>query len=751
MASDKWSVILKKLLKIMIVLVILVIAVSVLLLVKKKNTAEEISRSGQQELVLGTDNSKEFENALVAENEKYQMYLDGPTLSVTIKNKETGAVLESSVKEDDGKNNAQWLGFMKSGIVLNVLEGKNDQAQADLVNNASNIVIEKKDKGFDAKVAFPDYGFSFQVKVVLEEDAMVVEIPDESIVETQEKYSIGAINVFPFLGYSYLGEKAGYMFIPDGNGALINLNDKHGRLTGGYSQMIYGDDIGFKELSVEALLWDTYQTVNDAEYILAPVFGLVHTDDSFGFLGIIESGEERASIEAYPNGVKINYNRIYPKFLLRKIYVEPTSKSNTDTIQQKEKDRSHYDIRVRYSFVTGDKANYTGLALTYRDYLLKTGDIKAEDTSYRTRLDFLGTEREEGLISNKRVVMTTVDNIRDIYEELKKEGLTDIFSVYKGWQKGGLQMVPITDYKADRGIGGTKELTELLKDVNSQGGEMYLYQDALRINPDEFNTTFHVVKRVNKRTYEEDSYMEVYRNFRYLTPDRTEYFLQKTAGDYKKRGIGSIALSGISNSIFSYSYSGKYYSRTDTMEDYENTVNGLNSDFKLAMEQPFSYLWKYTRAFLDMPMGSSSYNFVDEEVPFLTIALKGILPMYSEYVNFESDKQEYLLRLIETGVYPSFYLTEEDSSDLIYTNSADIYSSKYSIYKEEILKFTGILREVNKAVEGSGISAHQKLDNGVTVVTYDNGVKIYINYGKESQTADGYTIDAMSYKVGEPK
>lgn len=750
MVSDRGVAIKKKLVTVIIVVVILIVAASLLVLIKKRNTAEDTASAQQEQLVLGTDNSKEFDNVLIAENEDYQLYLYGPTLSISVKNKTTGVVLESSVAKDDGKNNAQWLGFMKSGIVLNVLEGMNDQGQADLVNNASNIVIGKTNNGFTADVAFTDYGFGFRVKVSLEEAGLVVEIPDKSIVETQDNYNIAAINVFPFLGSSYLGEKSGYMFIPDGNGALINLDDKHGRLTGGYSQLIYGDDIGFQDSSTESLLWDSYQTVNEAEYILAPVFGLVHTDDSFGFLGIIESGEERASIEAYPNGVKIDYNRIYPKFLLRKIYVEPTSKSNTDTIQQKEKDRSHDDIRVRYAFVTGDKANYTGLALTYRDYLQDSDSLTTKDTGYHTRLDFLGTEREEGILNNKRVVMTTVDNIKKIYKELKTEGITELFSVFKGWQDGGLQQIPITGYKADKGIGGTKELTGLLKEINQGDSEMYLYQDALRINPDEFNTTFHIVKRVNKRTYEEDSYKQVYNTFRYLTPERSDFYLKKTGDDYLDKGVTTVALSGITNSIYSYSYSGKYYSRSDTMKAYEAAVSGLNGDFKLAMEQPFSYMWKYTSAFLDMPIGSSSYNFVDEEVPFLTIALKGILPMYSEYVNFEADKQEYLLRLIETGVYPSFYITEADSSDLIYTNSADIYSSKYSIYKDDILKFTDILREVDKAVEGSTIAQHQKLENGVTVVTYENGVKIYVNYSKEDQIVDGYTIDAMSYKVGEP-
>ena len=50
------------------------------------------------------------------------------------------------------------------------------------------------------------------------------------------------------------------------------------------------------------------------------------------------------------------------------------------------------------------------------------------------------------MIFKKPVVMTTTDNIRDIYADLKGEGVTDIFSVYKGWQDGGIWSVPISKY-----------------------------------------------------------------------------------------------------------------------------------------------------------------------------------------------------------------------------------------------------------------------------------------------------------------
>jgi hypothetical protein len=57
------------------------------------------------------------------------------------------------------------------------------------------------------------------------------------------------------------------------------------------------------------------------------------------------------------------------------------------------------------------------------------------------------------------------------------------------------------------------------------------------------------------------------------------------------------------------------------------------------------------------------------------------------------------------------------------------------------------LKELEDKVSGSFIKNHEIGDNGVTVVTYDNGVKVYVNYSLSEQTVDGVTIASMSYEV----
>jgi hypothetical protein len=694
---------------------------------------------------------------LMAESDTYKLYLYEPRLSILLENKETGKVIESTLSDekDDGTSNAAWAGYMKSGVVIDAIMNNKNANQVDLNTCQNTTEVTKIDNGFSEKIYFTDYQFGLTVNVTLEDDNLVVNVPDDSIVEDKEGVYISTVALFPFMDYSHLDEEDGYMLVPDGNGALINLDNKEGRYTSGFSQMIYGSDAGFTESDTKEYLWDELDMLENSNQVIAPIFGMAHTQSKEGFFAVVEKGEKRAKIVAEPNGVSVNYNRCYARFLLRDIYVQPLntlgSGEGSKATQSTEANRTHSDLQVRYMLLSGDDANYSAMATKYRKYLLDNELVTKKDPSYKTRVDFLGTDREKFLLGTKAVTMTKADDISDIFKELQSDGVSSLLSVYKGWQDGGLYDLPIKKYDADSHIGGNSDLTKLIKDSASSNYDVYLYNDALRLNPKTNLYNFGTIKKVAKTVFEEEIWAEVYKTFNYLTPAKTSENLQSLVKSAAKSDVSQIALAGISNSIFSYSYKGSFYTRNDTADTYSETINSLDANTDFVMEQPSAYLWKNTDAFLDMPLGDSGYMYVDEEVPFLSMVLKGISPMYSEYVNFEANKQEFLLEMVESGVYPSFYITKENSSALIYTNSADLYSTEYSTYKDTIEEFDKTLRELNDAIGDATIEKHEIRDNGVKVVTYSNGVKVYVNYGDEDQTVDGKTVGAMSYsyKAGE--
>ena len=291
-------------------------------------------------------------HTFAAESAGYRLYMDESDLSLVVEDKETGAYMESSISHDDGKNNASWIGAMKSAVVLTMINGNDDTQQADLINDDVKKDIKYTDKGFTADLYWNKYRFGMTLEVEITDEGVTARIPDESIHEDGDSYYIGTIAIYPYMGNSYLDSKEGYILVPDGNGALIYLNDKEGRFKSGFSGMIYGNDIGFDESDVTTLLKDRYNTISDSEKVIAPVFGIAHTDDKIAYLGIVEEGEARASIECIPNGVSVDYNRAYAKFTLRKTYTQPTSNNSTaGSLHIFESERSHSDLKVRYIFI----------------------------------------------------------------------------------------------------------------------------------------------------------------------------------------------------------------------------------------------------------------------------------------------------------------------------------------------------------------------------------------------------------------
>jgi hypothetical protein len=259
------------------------------------------------------------------------------------------------------------------------------------------------------------------------------------------------------------------------------------------------------------------------------------------------------------------------------------------------------------------------------------------------------------------------------------------------------------------------------------------------------------MKRVDKRVFEEDTYKDVFESFQYILPTQSGKNVNNLAKSMAKKGITNMALTGTTYNLSSYTYSGKYYTRTDSKKAYDSQMETLSETMTLALEQPSAYQWKYMSAFLDMPVGTSSYVYEDEEVPFLSMALRGVVPMYSDYVNFEANKEEFFLNLVDMGIYPSFYITKEDSSKLIYTNSNDIYSSKYDVYRDTIISYDEQLKQINEEIGEGYIINREYLDDKkeVVKVTYDNGKAVYVNYSEDSVTVDGVNLDGLSYKVGE--
>lgn len=682
----------------------------------------------------------------IVANDQYEMYLKEENLSIIMRNIKTGAVMYSTV-EEPVKSNEEWTNFMRSSIVLEYLVGTNIVVyRADMYSGNPEKKITYTADGFIANIMYPELEIAYEVQILLTDEGFKVEIPQEKITENNSKYKVAGVYVYPYLGYSKLADSTGYMFIPDGSGALIHLKDNDGKFKQPYSEMVYGGNVGVDDSYVLSL-FNQMNPFNEPERILAPVFGMVQTDSKIGYLGIIEEGQYSAKIEAYPSGAIVPYNWITAKFIYRQVYNQPTSK-DSGTMVVRQKNMNKFDIKIRYNFVSEENANYMGLAEHYRTYLLTNQLIAEKDNEFKVRVDLLGSDIEQGLLLKKNIPMTTFDQASEIFKDLQDKGTLDILTIFKGWQDNGhYASLPVSSFKTESKLSENMDMQDLVEESKERNIELFLDHDALRLNSDEHgNTKYKVMKKFNKQAYKENVYGKVYRSFHYLNPQSSAEIMESMKKEYSENYIDNIMISGISNKLFSYSEGSKEFDRIKTKEYYESIAADYNNDFNVLLEQPFSYLWNYTDRFIDFPTKSSNYIFTDEEIPFLALTLRGIIPLYSEYTNFQANQKEFFLQLVEQGLNPSFYITHEDPSELSNTNSSHIYSSKYERYEDMIQSYYQELKQVYEQTAGSSIRDYSR-SNGITKVTYANDAIVYVNYLDRDIQFDGQTIKGLSYKV----
>ena len=181
--------------------------------------------------------------------------------------------------------------------------------------NDGNVRLEDTGTGVTVWYYVEDTGVAFSVLYELTEDGFTVTVPFTDFVEHIEEgrtaedqwtvsyWGIRDISILPYFGAAG-PEDQGYMFIPDGSGALIGFNNQKASY-GAYSQDVYGRD-------PVLVLEKSLKTVKN---VLMPVFGA--SFGNHGFLAIAENGCASASVNAMGAGSLTSYNNVYMTFRYR--------------------------------------------------------------------------------------------------------------------------------------------------------------------------------------------------------------------------------------------------------------------------------------------------------------------------------------------------------------------------------------------------------------------------------------------------
>ncbi len=684
------------------------------------------------------------------ENDDLLLTIDDTTLYMTVTDKASGKTFASSIEPASGKLSG-WKAFVASPLALDVVDGQSViTKQQSLMGNQVAIDFTLLDNGANALVDFTALGVRIKLQIRLEADSIAITMPKDGLeeypvskgvgkdgVETFTDTRVCGVYLLPCFGATELDEKAGYMLVPEAAGALIEFSDGEGVGSTPFSKRIYGTNIGVDK-SV------SYELNRPAEQITLPVYGMAYTDDQLGYLAVVEDGSEAAEIMAYPAGVITDYNWAAAHFTLREQYIAQTTR--TLGLNSRESKPYLRDMTVRFYILSGEDASYSGMAQRYRKALQESGGLSTADTAYRPRLDFLGAESVEFLLWNSVEPMTTVEQMQEILVSFDESGLDNPLVIYRGWQPGGLTWaLGSGSVKLERRLGKEDELIALAQSVRESGGRFMLELDPVQANPDRlYNMRVDVVRTIGQTIAQHQTGKELYPNLYYLTPSRSAEIIRATADKWGGH-VDGLALVKLPNTLYSYYSRGGNHSRGETLAAYQEML--ANTDAALALENPLSGYLAETDVFLDLPLDTTSYSFLSAEVPFLPMVLSGNIPYYSTWLNFESNQQKALLKLVEYGAYPSWLLTGEDVQPLIHTNSSDVFSAKWDVLLPTMVEINAKLQALHETIGGSAMVRHEQPEPDVVKVTYENGTQVYINYRKVAVPVDGVDVPALGYLV----
>jgi hypothetical protein len=676
---------------------------------------------------------------LAAENDLFQLYMDYTTLAFKLLDKRSGYLWHSGIDEplEDDRLNRSWRAFAQSGISIEYFDERAINERISIANTEHTLEVTPIEQGVSAQISFQEYGITVGVVVQLEPDGVRVEIPFASIHEENPSFRLSQVYVYPFLGATRGGSVPGYMLLPDGIGSLIRFADSTSAQTMLYSRY-YGPDLGI--IGIQPYDW----RINTPYPISFPIFGMIHGEGENAFISVVEQGAAYGELQVHPSGIITNFNFLYNTFIYNETYFQATNRSGAG-ITTVQRQPNNFDTVIHYRFLTGEEANYVGMAHSYQRYLLDNSLLQQYSDSNPNigiRLEFLAGDKERVLFWDRFIAMTTIDQMSTILNELNIPN-TDV--IYYGWQPLGASTMPPTSLALEAALGSLDDLNSLAENITANGGHFSLYlepQVALwgegGYSPR--NDLAMAITNINQ-----EGYSRHYNH--YFTSSVLQQRYSALASDIASQENVGLALDTIGSTLYSDFRESPAFNRESAIDAYQTLL--ADSPVRLSFYRPNDYLFGVTQAYYDMPLGDNGYIYTSETVPFLPIVLAGYIPYYGGALNFSSNRQDDLLHHVEYGIYPSYFLTQQPTSDMLNTRSAWIYTSSYDQWGAEVQSTYQWMNSLLAPVRGQTIIAHTMLAEGVYATTYANDHQIIVNYTDASFVYGELTIEARDASLLE--
>jgi hypothetical protein len=617
---------------------------------------------------------------------------------------------------------------------------------------------------FTLSVDTGEDGFALEVDIRFVGRRMVVSIDRDTIVERDPTRLLATVSIAPFLGavggkiplVDAAGEPAGkrdkmpgydgYLFVPDGPGALIRFRQRDTALSP-FERKVYGPDVGTAYQDVEHRFGYA-----ESPPVAMPVWGVAHGREQAGFVAWATDGAEYLSIYASASGTMTWYTYVANRFVVRRPFFRILNQQ-MEGIEAVPERVDRFSIGLSYEFLAGDDADWAGMARVYRQELLDRGTLRRRTTGgagMPMRFDVLMGDVSAGLFGPVPVVATRAADLAPMAAAIRDMGVAaGSFCLY-GWRKGGRSAQSLEKLAFDPAIGGAVDLLAARDRLDGLGFELSLGQDYATFTDAMASPSRAANTHLNRQFCRLELFPEkpVFETlYRASTRSMTGWLAGQVSG-LADLGFRAMTLDGIGAALSS----DQSTSHPSTLEEGARRIAEAFAevrgrlgrvDARTANQYVFPYLDRFTAA----PLADSRYHIETDTVPFLQMVLSGSIECYAAYANVTWPSEDDLLQMIDFKTYPSFMLTWKDSHVLEDTSSNDLYSTGFTGQAARIRdvyeRASGALRHVlDAAIMDRTVPAP-----GIAVVAYDNGVVIAVNYTDRPYGMRGATVPARGYRV----
>ncbi|MFC0333546.1 DUF5696 domain-containing protein [Paenibacillus sepulcri] len=677
----------------------------------------------------------------VAESASLKLSADKETGHFQVVSKQTGKVWYSypdPAQWAEEKIGGAWKNNLLSPIIVeytNLSNYKSASKTVGLVDEGGYVEDFKTTaSGFTATLVLPKGSFKIPVEVTLGDDYVETTIRDEGIVEAGA-FSLLNAKLYPLFGGQFSQGQDGYIFIPDGSGALIRF--KTGRILPQltYNQPIYGNDGSF------------YLDNMARQRASVPVFGLKSGDQAF--VAVVTEGPEHANVFAAPSGSIGLSNWVTTEWQYRQRFYQSVSKSTDAGFFTYGEQRFNSPRRtVRYYLLPPDQSDYVGMASRYRDYLSAEGVLKPVEQPKKDiplYVDIVGGDIEQGLLLDSYLTATTTDEAKELVGSIYDRGIHNLVVQYNGWQQDGYSTQG-GYFPVESRLGGNKGMKSFIDYAHTLDIPVFLTANySVNNNGDDgFWYRRDGQRDLSGNTLEagEDTWL--------VSPRFYSKVIASDLDEYKKLGADGILYDGSGigyqlNTDFNNRYAA---SRTDVANIQRDIFKRTKEELgAVTAVKANAYVWQDLKH-IPRLMDDYSYDvFVDEAVPFNQIVLHGSVTYTSEWANVRQESRTEYLRSIEYGAYPTYVFASAPSDKLRHSYSIWYYSLDYRDWLDSLTDEYAKVNEALGDVQGKRIMGHRTLAGNVKETTYEGGQRVIVNYGSSEFVQGDLHVPAQDFTV----